>query len=297
MPCYHPLSAYRTSSGDVLFVERGDVVSQLSLPCGRCIGCRLERSRQWAARLMFERQLHKAASFLTLTYSPENLPIPETLVYSHVQSFLKRLRKRIGVPVRFFCVGEYGEQFARPHYHMILYGADFSSDRVLHTMSKGNPIYVSSFLDDCWRLGYCYIGDVTFESAAYCARYSLKKVTGDAADLHYSVIDPDTGEVFMRQPEFCRMSLKPGIGSEWFDRFSSDVYAGHDYVVVRGVKCKPPRYFDKLFRRMDKDAFLELKVQREFNAYPKFLTGDGLPERLAVREEVKCASIRELRRD
>lgn len=294
MPCYHPLTGYRTAGGDVVFVERGDIVSQLDIPCGRCIGCRLERSRMWATRIMFEAQLHKSNSFLTLTYDDAHCPYPPSLNYPDVQLFLKRLRKRLAKPVRFYCVGEYGEQNARPHYHMILFGHDFREDRVPWRLSDQNMLYRSATLESLWPLGHSSIGDVTFESAAYCARYVLKKVTGDLADVHYRFVDAETGEVSMRVPEFCRMSLKPGIGGAWFDKYSSDVYSGHDFVVINGRKCKPPRYFDKLYKRLSRDDFVELKEARELRGYSQ--RAENLPSRLAVREEVQKAAIRNLKR-
>lgn len=295
MPCFSPLQGFRTAGGDVVFVERGDIVSTLDLPCGRCIGCRLERSRMWATRLMFERQLHDEACFVTLTYNDENAPFPPSLDYPQVQKFLKRLRFRLRRKIRFFAVGEYGSENARPHYHLILFGVDFSDSRSFYKLSpSGENLFRSPVLEELWPFGFSSIGDVTFESCAYCARYCLKKVTGDLAELHYRFVDVDTGEVHMRVPEFAHMSLKPGIGSEWFDRFSSDVYSGHDYVVINGRKCKPPRYFDKLYKRLSKDDFLELKTTRELNGYPR--RSENMPSRLAAREAVTKAAISNLKR-
>lgn len=292
MPCYSPLSAWREkSSGAIHFRDtgRGD---RIDLPCGRCIGCRLERSRQWAARIMLEAQAHEKTSFVTLTYSPENLPSPPSLDYSHFQLFMKRLRKRLG-PVRFFMCGEYGDTTRRPHYHVCLFGHDFSDDRRFHNVSpQGHNLYVSPTLADLWSFGHCLIGELTFESAAYVARYVLKKVTGQPAEAHYKHVDAD-GTVHPLEPEFCRMSLKPGIGALWFDKYGSDVYP-HDYIVINGVKCKPPRYFDKLLKRSDRDAFVDIQDKREYDAYQR--RDDSTDARLKVREEVKRAAISHFKR-
>ena len=95
VPCFHPLDAWQCSNGDVVFTDnlaRNDVIRRLSLPCGRCVGCRLERSRQWAVRCMHEASMHMFNSFVTLTYD-DHLPEYNSLNYKHFQDFMKRLRK------------------------------------------------------------------------------------------------------------------------------------------------------------------------------------------------------------
>lgn len=291
MACYHPIPAWRTQAG-IVFVDRG-AGDRLDLPCGRCIGCRLERSRQWAARIMFEAQMHERNSFLTLTYSPENLPFPPSLEYKHFQDFMKRLRSSLDRKVRFYMCGEYGEQFARPHYHVALFGEDFSDDRVFWSKSGDFPLYRSPLLERLWSHGFCSIGDLTFESAAYVARYVMKKVTGDLAEEHYRFVDVNSGEVYQLTPEFCRMSLKPGIGGRWFDLYSSDVYSSHDYVVVNGRKCKPPRYFDRLLKRKAPDLYQDVKDAREWRGYQQ--RADNTDVRLAVKETVQRAALNTLK--
>lgn len=292
MACYSPISAWRDSAGAIFFADRGRG-DRIDLPCGRCIGCRLERSRQWAVRIMLEAQAHQKTSFVTLTYDQQNLPSPPSLDYTHYQLFMKRLRKQFG-PVRFFMCGEYGDESRRPHYHACIFGADFSEDRaVWNVTSQGHYLYRSSALESLWRHGHSLIGALTFESAAYVARYVLKKVTGDLADAHYRYVDSD-GVVSQLTPEFCHMSLKPGIGALWFDKYHTDVYP-HDYIVVNGVKCKPPRYFDKLLKRVSRETLLEIKTQREYDGYQR--RDDSTYERLAVRREVKQAAISHLKRN
>lgn len=205
---------------------------------------------------------------------------------------MKRLRKQYG-PVRFYMCGEYGETTRRPHYHACIFGLDFSDDRTLHNVSpKGHPLYTSRTLANLWGLGHCLIGELTFDSAAYVARYILKKQTGDLAPAHYRYISPD-GEVSQLEPEFCRMSLKPGIGALWYEKFKSDVYP-HDYVVINGVKTKPPRYFDKLYKRENADSFIDVQDNREYNAYRR--RDDSTDARLEVRRTVKEAAISNLTR-
>lgn len=295
MPCYHPLTAYKTADGSVIFQERkGDVVSTLSLPCGQCIGCRLERSRQWAMRCMHESSLHKANSFLTLTYSNDFLPERGQLVYTDFQKFMKRLRKRVHpLKPRFYMCGEYGETTSRPHFHACIFGFDFPDKRAFKRSGSGAVLYRSELLESLWPYGQSLIGDVTFESAAYVARYVMKKVTGHNSKSHYERLDSDTGEIYSMVPEFTRMSLKPGIGAGWFDKYQSDVYP-HDFVVVRGKETKPPKYYDRLLEKANPDAFEVLKFERESAARSNYL--DNTDERLLVKENVKKAAIKSFNR-
>jgi len=293
MPCYRPLTAYRTAQGSVVFSElrrHGDFTHTLQLPCGQCVGCRLERSRQWAVRCVHEAQMHDENCFLTLTYSPENLPKGRTLVYSDVQKFLKRLRRWFKKPVRFYMCGEYGEQLDRPHYHLLLFGCQFPDLQPFRT-GGSHKLCTSAILERLWGLGFCTIGQVTFESAAYTARYIMKKVTGDLSKEHYRYVDPDTGEVFDRVPEFNHMSLKPGIGSSWFDRFSDDVYPD-GMVVARGHPSRSPRYYDKLVSKLDPEVYDELLYEREVEGRSRF--ADNSEDRLKVRETVATARISQL---
>lgn len=284
MPCYHPLSAWQTVDGSVVWVERGDVVRSLFLPCGQCIGCRLERARQWAIRIMHEAQLYEENCFITLTYDDDHLPVNNSLWYPDFQKFMKRLRKRWNV--RFFCCGEYGEDDWRPHFHSALFGYAFRSDRVRWKKTGGGfYIYRSPELEALWPYGFSSVGDLSFESAAYIARYVTKKVTGNKAESHYRRVDVETGEVYWLEPEFVHMSLKPGIGSEWFDKFGAEVFP-LDRVVARGVPSKPPKYYDVLHGRVDPSGLEVVKQERILRAIER---GDNSEERLLVKEQVTTA--------
>lgn len=145
----------------------------MTVSCGQCIGCRLERSRQWAVRCMHEKQMHDDACFITLTYDDDNLPFGETLVLSDWQKFMKRLVKKNG-PIRFYHCGEYGDDTNRPHYHAILFGYR-PDDPELFSTSGETKLYASPSLRNTWGMGHCTFGDATFETAAYVARYITKK--------------------------------------------------------------------------------------------------------------------------
>ncbi|WNK13078.1 MAG: replication initiator protein [Microvirus sp.] len=281
MRCVRPIQAWQTDGGQIVFAERGKIRRSLTLRCGQCVGCRLERSRQWAVRCMHEAQLHVSNSFVTLTYDDEHVPRDGSLRYSDFQYFMKRLRLEYG-PTRFYMCGEYGEQFKRPHFHACLFGLYFP-DRVLFRETEaGSSIFTSVALTRLWPHGFSSVGDVTFESAAYVARYVMKKVTGALADDHYARVDSESGEMYWLVPEFTRMSLKPGIGAPWMDRFYPDVFP-NDYVLVRGRKCRPPRYYQKWLTSLE-DCFT-VDSSREALMTDSF-KADSTPERLAVIETV-----------
>ena len=162
--------------------------------------------------------------------------------------------------------------------------ASFSFDlRLLKVTRSGFRLYTSQILESLWPYGLCSIGDVSFQSAAYIARYCVQKVTGDLAEAHYRVV-LDDGEIIDRVPEFNHMSLKPGIGSGWLKKYQTDVFP-RDYVIVNGVKTKPPKYYDRLFEKENPGDFSEMIARRELDAY--LLRADNTPERLLVKETVK----------
>lgn len=293
MPCYHPVKAFRTPDG-VCFSELGrfDIVGSIELPCGQCIGCRMRRASDWELRVMHEASLHAESCFLTLTYAPGKLPPYGSLCHEDVQKFLRALRKKLRKPVRFYMCGEYGELHDRPHYHICLFGVDFA-DRVLcGRSSSGADLFESQLLTQLWHHGRATVQPLVRETASYCARYIMKKVLGDAAKAHYTRVDAD-GVMHEVKPEYAAMSLKPGIGAGWFEKYSRDVFP-HDKVVSNGSERRVPRYYDKLARRspIDTDSV-------EFNRLVKAkrFAKDQTEDRLAVREQVHLARVSTLKRD
>lgn len=300
MPCYSPLTGYRsqtlTKNGKrklTFSPQSGYVDLPQTVPCGQCIGCRLERSRQWAVRCVHEAQSHVDKCFVTLTYDDEHLPPGRTLVKADFQKFMKRLRKQTGEKIRFFHCGEYGDLDARPHYHALLFGIDFPDKKPHSTNGQGDVIYKSETLERIWGKGFCTIGALTFETAAYTARYIMKKVTGENAIHHYETVDSASGEIIQRQPEYITMSLKPGIGGDWFDKFSSDLYPS-DFVVIRGQRQGVPKFYDRKVERDDPALLQRIKRKRIRSASKH--KADQTPERLAVRQEVKLSQIKTLSR-
>lgn len=228
----------------------------VAVPCGKCKGCKLERSREWAVRCVHEAQLWKSNCFVTLTYNDEHLPrladgLP-TLRKEDFVLFMKRLRK-VKPGVRFLQAGEYGK-LGRPHHHAILFNCDFEDKEFLNERRIGR-IFRSAELESLWPIGYSSVALFAFESAAYVARYTLKKVYGDDAAAFYRG----------RVPEYMTMSRRPGIGAGWFKKYMGDVFPADRVVVYRNlfpVLGKPPRYYDELYRRVNPEGFAEMKRRR-----------------------------------
>lgn len=300
MACYKPLKAWRAATGPLFFKQPEDVsrlwYRELTIPCGQCVGCLLERSRQWAARMMHEASLFDGNEFLTLTYAPEKLPADGSLHKEHFQGFMKRFRKRCG-KVRYFHCGEYGERFKRPHYHAVFFGFVFP-DRVFWKDCGDYKVYRSELLDDIWGHGECKLGSVSFESCAYVARYVVAKKFDNFAKVPFlSSISGFSGEVVSLQPEYVTMSRRPGIGFAWFRKFGNEVYPS-DEIIVRGVSSRPPRYYDLQAELAEPSVFDAVKRRRISRFREEVAshdangvwTSESRPERLRVRE--KCAVAR-----
>lgn len=273
MSCDFPITAYYSKhvnpSGKRSLVFRvQDSLSgiPLQVPCNKCIGCKLEKSRVWAIRCMHESKMHPENSFLTFTYDPNHLPASGSLYLEHLQLFMKRLRifvfRKTGRLIKHYSCGEYGDLNKRPHYHVILFGYDFNDKLLYSTSSRGDRIFTSATLDGIWGMGSCKIGEVNFETAAYVARYCLKKVDGAKRDAgHYVVYDMD-GVLHDRLPEFAVMSTRGGgIAASYYEKYGSEVRA-HDSLVVKGKVVPSIRYYDKFFETLDPEGFKRVKRKR-----------------------------------
>ena len=244
MACYAPISGRRTAEGKVtLRGVDGYYDKVIKVSCGQCIGCRIDRQRDWTARCLHEASQHEQNAFLTLTYNKASLPENGHLKVKDWQDFAKRLRKNVG-PFRYFHCGEYGDD-GRPHYHALLFGLDFSEDRYLwKQQSKNKPTYRSETLERNWKLGFSTLGDVTHASAAYVAKYIIKRKTGDQVEEHYRRINYETGEEYQLTQEYTTMSRRPGIGTGWIQKFHKEIYPS-DFIVVENKKLRPPKFYDK----------------------------------------------------
>ncbi|WNK14466.1 MAG: replication initiator protein [Microvirus sp.] len=301
MACYHPLRAFRSSEQNpsgkrsLTFNEAQAYTSEkLSIPCGQCIGCRLERSRTWAVRMTHEKSLHRNNCFITLTYSNENLPNGANLKVEDFQKFMKRLRKKFyPEKIRFFHCGEYGENLYRPHYHAILFGIDFT-DKYHWTTINEQKYYRSQTLETLWPQGQSMIGDVTWQSAAYVARYITKKVTGKNAEGHYRYFVNENNEYEMQKPEYTTMSRRPGIGYEWYKKYKTDCFP-HDFLVLNGKQFKPPKYYLNKLEIDHNTQWLTVGMEREYNAHKQL--DNNSPERLKTRETIQQKKLEKLKRN
>ena len=281
----------------------------LDLPCGQCAGCRLEKSRQWGIRIACEAaywwEFHRLSSiFITLTYDEKHLPTDGSLVKEHLQHFVKRLRERLSrrdppENFRYYAAGEYGSScdkhqikdcphcgpIQRPHYHAILLGFDFSDKHHIGDRD-GEPIYTSDFLADVWDKGLHEIGTCSFQSAAYVARYIMKKQTGPGADPeHYQRYCWIRDKFFEVEPEFAFMSKNPGLGMPWIGAYHNDVYV-HDEMPIpgRGPFGKAPKYFDKLAEKWDLYDFELIREQRRDAMAEALLNGPTDEQRAEVQQ-------------
>lgn len=270
MPCYHPIRGWRSrevnpETGRLRVVFSPDGFTRpedsILIPCGKCVGCKMERSRQWSVRIMHDVADYDYGYFLTLTYADDR---ETTLHPPHLTNFWKRLRNRVSNhKVRYFACGEYGEQFLRPHYHACLWGTWQIPDLIKYKQTEaGHWLLTSEMLEKIWLHGQVFIGQITPESAAYVAGYVEKKGMLDMRE-------------YGLEPEFVRMSRTPPIGRAHVEKYLEDIYKD-DTVVVSGMPRKPPRYYDKYLEEVDSKQLKEVKEKRLEKAYKKAVHSDRL---------------------
>ena len=325
MPCFSVLKGWKDDeTGGIKFRADG-AREKMEVACGQCLGCRLDRSRMWAMRIVHESSMWETVGgncFITLTYRDRiecsddqlrdgfHIPDDWSLNKKHFQDFMKRLRKAFAPQkIRFYMCGEYGNtckhgirlenvkcplcRIGRPHYHACIFNACFR-DLVSYGSRDGSLRYTSPFLESIWKYGFVDVGELNFESAAYVSRYVLKKITGPAADDHYMLFDLD-GCITFVEPEFCLMSRRPGIGRKWFEEFKGDVFPSDEVPVPgSGVYKGVPRYYEELFKIENPLSLEEIKAVRQ-----EFMAAHGddyTPERLIDRYKCKKAQVDLLRR-
>lgn len=269
----------------------------VTLPCGQCTGCRLDRSRDWAIRCVHESKLYEDNCFITLTFNDAHLPADGSLNHEHWQLFMKRLksfcRRKYGSAVadgiRFYMCGEYGPKLGRPHYHACLFNFDFADKKYKRVNAVGDRIYSSDILDSVWGQadpGMCEVGSVTFKSAAYVARYIMDKKTGDDSVAHYGHL----------LPEYTKMSNRPGIGFGWFQKFKGDVFPSNE-VIHEGISHPVPRYYATLAERSGMDVPSLVSRDKRKSKLGGFYVGpDATDRRLNDRRVVKEARLTRLPR-
>lgn len=260
---------YRSKCADKVVTEF------VELPCGKCVNCRLDYSRQWANRCMLEMQYHAESYFVTLTY--DNVHVPKTfygdpesgealeaytLNKRDFQLFMKRLRFSTGQKLRYFASGEYGSSTYRPHYHVIIFGLHLDDLQVYSKSSLGFTYFHSDFLDSVWSNGKSVVAPVTWETCAYTARYVLKKAYGIGSEFY---------DLHNLEPEFALMSRRPGIANQYYIDHPEIVKNGFVYVSTDkgGKKIFSPRYFDSLYDLDFPDDMERIRSQRALFASRK----------------------------
>lgn len=297
MGCYHPIIMYwkkgkYTANGKKVLTFKspglrknkwGELVTdpdyeKIEVSCGQCIGCRLDYSRQWAIRIQKEAELWPESWFLTLTYDTEHLPWVDTvntetgelilgnpLFPKHLTKFLKDLRRYWEYHynhqnIRFFACGEYGEEYGRPHYHICLMNFPVLPETLEFYKNNelGDTIYKCAEIEKIWGKGFITLGALTWQSAAYVARYIVKKQKGPESEASYR----SRGQI----PEFTRMSRKPGIGREWYELHKEEIYKNDELFVPKrsgAIKLKPAKYFDRLYDIECPERMEMIKQQRK----------------------------------
>lgn len=303
MTCYNPQTLYRCRDQKKLAGSPlgHDVIEAVQVACHDCIGCKMAYGEQWAMRMTDEAQYmreryHAGSCVVNLTYDDAHLPHDRSLSVRDIQVFMKALRHAYpGRDIRFYCGAEYGEtNTRRPHYHVVLMGIEFE-DRFCESKSKSDfPIWRSKKLEAIWKNGICWVQEFNTRAAAYAARYATKKVTGERAEAYYQYVDPITGEIFQRTPEFALMSRRPAIGLRWFQKYRGSCFP-RDYRVDReGHKHPVPDFYMMLLGREDPGLHDQLKFEREQRG--KERAADNIPARLRVKEQVRIAALKSCRK-
>lgn len=331
MSCYHPLVLRRLathdglpaftpdgkpafkmiSASEVTFDDATDSLRYKLVPCGHCIGCRLDYSRTWADRLMLELQYHDVAWFVTLTYNDDNAPVSGvfdddtgewigglTLDKRDCQLFLKRLRKHFSDDrIRFYLAGEYGPSTFRPHYHAIIFGLHLDDLQPFSRSTLGYQYFLSPVLSRIWSKGFVLVGAVSWDTCAYTARYVTKKYSGDLADQAYGQ--------FGLVPPFSLMSRKPGIGRQYYDDHPDICRTGKAYISTEDGSrtIRSPTYFNRLFavdfpEEAEQNRLIRERMARhQVRAVSQRTDLATYSEYLSVCEDYKQKVIKSLKRE
>ncbi len=297
MVCYHPLHAFEdglTKNGKQHYKITSNKVKSVSfdkinnhwllstdenefnnnryidIPCGKCIGCRIDYSRDWALRCQLESMYHSRTMFLTLTYDDEHVPHSSyidnitgefkdilTLFPDDFTKFMKRLRinykRKYDKELRFYACGEYGSKTLRPHYHAIVFGLDLDDLSLVKQSGTGADLFESEFVNKSWNKGYALLSESSFDACAYVARYVMKKRKGK---------DSVEYETYNIEPEFVRMSRMPGIATNYYEEHKHDIYKYDEIILNDGKVFKPPVFFDKMYEDEFPEEFAKVKEKR-----------------------------------
>lgn len=291
LDCYYPIKKDVNGKRKLIFKEHKSFIDvngfvyeildkspsylHIKVPCGKCIGCKIDKSREYALRSMDEKYIHPVSCFVTLTLNNENNDF--SLHKAEFRSFMKRFRYFYGNNIRFMAVGEYGspKNSFRPHYHVIFYNFNFPDAKPFYT--DQNVIYKRSkhFEENVWTKGYSVIGDVTLESSAYVARYCTKKLYDD----HKGYIVKARN----LEPEFLLSSRMPGLGYDYFMSNPHNLIK-RGYSTLTNAKGQPikfsiPRYYRDIYKKFYPDEFEIYTYENLLRISEKYLL-EGKPEQV-----------------
>ncbi len=326
LTCFKPLNAWHNLEGGRLLFKMGPHAGEaLNLACGQCTGCRMDYAAGWTVRCVHEAQLHKANSWITLTYADEHLPEGGVLQPRDFTLFMKKFRAWRSQThndkylYRMFCCGEYGNLcqncgrpekgprqcqcvsmvpgFGRPHFHCVLFGYEFP-DLEPYSVERGIQYFISEECNKLWGKGRATICGVTAANMAYTCRYALKKINGKRKKSHYKKIDRETGEMWIMKQEYTVMSRMPGIGAKWFDKFESDVYPADECVLVLpngGNPKKPPGGdpLDAIKNQPQAKSQTKTKRYKTPKFYDKLYERKHGPEAMAIIKETRIEKAKE----
>lgn len=276
MGCLKPIQVYNLKKGEKAKFKRFNCIEKLTkdmnryyennnaVPCRKCIGCKLDNSKEWAVRSALECKSSNDNWFITLTYADEFIPINDegryTCRYSDLRRFTENLRQfftRQDIKnIKYLASSEYGSRTQRPHYHICFFGLPLNDLELTGEVSKlGHPYFISKLVDRIWGKGIHKIGRVTYQSAGYVARYTLKK----ASKLDYEKLNIEPEKLYMSK----------GIGKKYFEDNFAKIYK-YDVVNLNTekglLKLQPPRYFDRLYEKQNAEHLEAIKKNRIVNA-------------------------------
>lgn len=237
-----------------------DTQASLLVPCGKCYNCLTRRQKEIVFR--FEQALYKApiingfqAAFITFTYSPENLPISKyskypTIRKKDMQKCRMRYRKLCEIkygrnlfpPLKFLECGEYGSQYNRPHYHMLVINADLE------------------LLEKSWSIRNKPLGivDIQTKFETNAIGYTCKYLTKlDNEQQNYKRIEPEY------------VSWSRSLGIEFLTPQMKNWYMSdtqnRTYIPMKdNRKMQLPRYYKNKLEFSEYDLYLQQKKSSEF---------------------------------
>lgn len=334
MPCYHPLirvedktkkikaaDGHMYNEAKVLKAGLNELENYTDyenkhykyeiIPCGKCIGCRLEYSRQWANRGYLEAKSHENNWFATITYDQTHLPMMEeiededgftytntgewngTLAPADLTQFIKNVRQIMKRDhnqdgIRFMACGEYGSKGERPHYHIIFFNLDLPIETFFEPKIINKEVYYrNTIIERAWTKGISNISEASWNNIAYTARYITKKINGDGSSQHYAELG--------QKKEFFRVSRMPGIGEKYFRDHWEEIYK-RDEIIIKNkqgsISTQPPKYYDKLLEKEHPKEWEKIKKRRRKKAIENSKLKDETTsltrlEQLTIEEKTK----------